>query len=89
MPIATVNSKISFEYQLKNDEDLQMLKVDLEKLKEIPFQAQIEYVNPKGGKFLRVITSRTKATEMKEDLKQDANLGVVHQRVTSQTAALY
>lgn len=89
MPIATVNSKISFEYQLKNDEDLQMLKVDLEKLKEIPFQAQIEYVNPKGSKFLRVITSKTKATEMKEDLKQDANLGVVHQRVTSQTAALY
>jgi hypothetical protein len=26
---------------------------------------------------------------MKEDLTQDANLGVVHQRVTSQTAALY
>lgn len=41
MPIATVNSKISFEYQLKNDEDLQKLKVNLEKLKEIPFQAQI------------------------------------------------
>ncbi len=58
-------------------------------MKEIPFQAQIEYTTPKGAKFLRVITSKTQATMVQEDLKQGANLGVAHQRVTTQTAALY
>lgn len=38
---------------------------------------------------MRIITSRTKTTEAQEDLKEAANLGVVHQRVTAQTAALY
>jgi hypothetical protein len=68
---------------------LQKLKVDLDLLKEIPFQAQIEYTSVKGGKYLRVITSKTKTTTIQEDLNEAANLGVVHQRVTAQTANLY
>lgn len=41
LPNATSNSKVSFEYQLRNDVELQKLKIDVENLKEIPFQAQI------------------------------------------------
>ena len=33
------------------------MEIDVEKLKTVPFQAQIIYTSPKGGKFLRVISS--------------------------------
>ena len=67
---ATVNTKMSFEYELKADEELQSLGVDIEKIKDIPFQAQVVFTSPKGGKFLRVISSQTKATMEKSVLKK-------------------
>jgi hypothetical protein len=36
-----------------------------------------------------VITAKSQTTTKKEEMKKEANLGVVHQRITSQTAALY
>lgn len=86
---ATKNTRISFEYDVRSDEDLQKLKIDLRELKKVPFQAQIEYTSPTGGKFLRVISSVCDTTEEKEEMKKEANLGVVHHRITNQTAALY
>ena len=59
---ATVNTKISFEYEVRDDEDLKFLEVDIEKLKKVPFQSQILYSSPKGGKYLRVISSESKTT---------------------------
>ena len=86
---ATKNTRISFEYEVRNEEELKDKKIDAESLKKIPFQAQIEYTSPRGGKFLRVISAECDATSSKEEMKKDANLGVVHQRITAQTAALY
>ena len=57
LPNATVNTRISFEYELRVEEDLKFMEIDIEKLKKVPFQAQIIYTSPKGGKFLRVISS--------------------------------
>jgi hypothetical protein len=55
----------------------------------VPFQAQIEYTSPTGGRFLRVISSVCSTTASKEEMSKEANLGVVHHRITNQTAALY
>lgn len=54
---ATANTKISFEYEARGEEDLKFMEIDLEKLEKVPFQAQITYTSPKGGRFLRVISS--------------------------------
>jgi len=35
------------------------MEISIEKLKKVPFQAQVIYVSPKGGKFLRVISSES------------------------------
>lgn len=56
---ATVNTKISFEYEVREEEDLKFLEIDLTALKKVPFQSQIIYTSPKGGKFLRVISSES------------------------------
>jgi hypothetical protein len=89
LPNATVNTRISFEYELRVEEDLKFLEIDIEKLKKVPFQAQVIYTSPKGGKFLRVISSESETTMEKEQMKKDANIGVVHQRITSNTAAMF
>ena len=54
---ATKNTRVSFEYDVKKDEELQQLKIDLKELKTVPFQAQIQYTSPTGGKFMRVISN--------------------------------
>ena len=55
----------------------------------MPFQSQIIYNSPKGGKFLRVISSESETTMEKKELLKEANIGVVHQRIASNTAAMY
>lgn len=55
----------------------------------MPFQAQITYSSPKGGKFLRVISSESQTTTEKKVMEKEANIGVVHQRIASNTAAMY
>jgi hypothetical protein len=38
------------------------MEIKIEELKTVPFQAQVTYFSPKGGKFLRVISSQNKTT---------------------------
>ena len=54
---ATAKTKITFEYELRDEEDLKFLEINLQNLKKVPFQSQITYTSPRGGKFLRVISS--------------------------------
>ncbi len=35
------------------------MEIDIDKLKKVPFQAQVIYTSPKGGKYLRVISSES------------------------------
>lgn len=65
------------------------MEIDLLKLEKVPFQAQITYTSPKGGRFLRVISSESKTTTERKVMEKEANIGVVHQRVVSNTAALH
>lgn len=86
---ATVKTKISFEYEVRDEEDLKFMEINIENLKTVPFQAQITYSSPKGGRFLRVISSESKTTTEKKVMEKEANIGVVHQRIASNTAAMY
>lgn len=63
---ATVNTKISFEYELKCEEDLKFMEIDVNQIKKVPFQTQILYTSPRGGKFLRVVSSESKTTTDKK-----------------------
>lgn len=63
---ATKNTRISFQYEIKSEEELQKEKINIDNLKKVPFQAQVVYTSPKGGKFLRVITSQSEVTFEKE-----------------------
>jgi hypothetical protein len=86
---ATTKTKVSFEYEVREEEDLKFLEIDIEQLKKVPFQSQIIYTSPKGGKFLRVISSESETTTEKKVMEKEANIGVVHQRIASNTAAMY
>jgi len=88
-PNATVNTKVSFEYELRCEEDLKFLEVDINQLKKVPFQTQIFYTSPRGGKFLRVVSSESKTTTDKNQSIKDVNIGVAHQRVAAITTNLY
>lgn len=65
------------------------MEVDVNQLKKVPFQTQILYTSPRGGKFLRVVSSESKTTTDKKEMLKDANIGVAHQRVTALTANMY
>lgn len=86
---ATAKTKISFEYEVREEEDLKFLEIDIKNLKKVPFQSQIVYTSPKGGKFLRVISSESETTTERKEMEKQANIGVVHQRIASNTAQMY
>ena len=65
------------------------MEINIEKLEKVPFQAQITYLSPKGGKFLRIISSESKTTMERKDMEKQINIGVVHQRVASNTAQMF
>lgn len=84
---ATVKTKISFEYQLKTEDILQQMGIQMEKIKELPFQAQIIYTTTEGHRFIRVVTSTLKTTENKKVVEQHVEkMKVVHDRMGQQTA---
>lgn len=63
---ATANSKISFEYELRCEEDLKFMEIDVKEIKKVPFQTQILYTSPKGAKYLRVVSSESNTTTDKK-----------------------
>lgn len=53
---ATVDTQVSFEYELKPEEELKKLGVDPNNIQKLPFQAQVTYTNLQGHRLLRVVT---------------------------------
>lgn len=59
----------------------------MEKIKELPFQAQIIYTTTEGHRFIRVVTSALKTTENKKVVEQHVEkMKVIHERMGQQTA---
>ncbi len=66
MPIATSKTKLSFEYELRPQAELDKLMIDPRRLKLIPFQAQVEYYNGQGRRLLRLLTDAVPTTGSRE-----------------------
>ena len=86
---ATTNTKISFEYEVRPEEDLKFMEINIDDLKKVPFQTQILYTSPKGRKYLRVVSSESKTTTDKGASMKTANIAVAQTRATTVTANLY
>lgn len=70
----TESTEITFEYTLKKISDIaKMEDIDLSKLKEFPFQAQITYKALDGNKCIRVISMRQQISNDRDELEQNAD----------------
>ena len=85
---ATVNTKVSFEYELRDDGELKKLGIDPTTLKSLPFQAQVTYTSLSGHKLLRVITSTSETSTNKAEVEKIVEVEVVHARIAHRTAEL-
>lgn len=54
----TVKTKTTFEFERKNDEDIKKLNLDIDELKQVPYQSIIYYTTDEGHRFMRVISSQ-------------------------------
>jgi hypothetical protein len=86
---ATISTKISFEYQAKTVEELKENGVDIEGLKEVPFQARILYNTSEGHRYMRVLTQLQRTTQDRVEAEKElSDLPVIHQRITQASANL-
>ena len=83
---ATIYTEISFQYEIKNEEDLKKININIEKQNEVPFQAQIHYTTLEGHKFMRVITQVQKMTKNKDLAEQKANVKMMHGAVAQKSS---
>ena len=72
----TDGSEFTFEYSVRPFSELESLQIDLESLKQFPFQTQIHFTNKQGMRCMRVITALQDTTD---DLNKagDINLKVL------------
>lgn len=82
----TASTELSFEFKFKSKKELAKLQLKAEDLKELPFQAQIEYTNMEENEVLRVITMKLPVTQNKEEVKKGANVKIVAMRVAHDVA---
>lgn len=73
---------------MRDDEELKQLGIDPTTLKCLPFQAQVTYTSLAGHRLLRVITSTSETTTVKEIVEKVVEVPVVHARIAQRTAEL-
>ena len=74
----TKDSEITFEYKIKDAEDLKEIEdFDIEELEEIPFQAIIEYTRLDGMKCIRTITKKISTSDDMEEVQKDVNVDIL------------
>ena len=69
---------MAFQYEIKGEDELKQMNIDIEKALEVPFQAQIHYVTPEGHKCMRVITQVQKITKNKDLAEKNADVKILH-----------
>mmetsp|Transcript_9493 Transcript_9493/g.9253 ORF Transcript_9493/g.9253 Transcript_9493/m.9253 type:complete len:248 (+) Transcript_9493:1993-2736(+) len=85
----TEKTEITFEYRLKDKEELKKIKgFKMSQLKDIPFQSIIEYTKLDGMKCIRTLTQVQKGTEDSKEAKEGAKLDVLATNVTQQASRL-
>jgi len=83
----TEGQEVTIEYCVKPAEELKRLTdINLIKVKELPFQAQINYNSLDGAKCVRLITKKQSITFEKEQARKAANYQVISVHAIQKTA---
>jgi len=82
----TAQTELTFEYEVRPDEELVEFKIDSAKLESVPFQAQIVYTSSGGDRLMRVITQTLKTTQNLEEAEKDLNVNLLAARALQQQA---
>jgi len=83
----TAKTELTFEYELRPDEELMEFGVDPDNLKSVPFQAQIIYNSTNGDRLMRVISMKLDTTHnLQEAEKNVMNVNVLATRALQQQA---
>ena len=85
---AISNSSFSFAFNLKSQEVLNTLDVQIDKIHMIPFQAIIKYVNLQGKKFVRVINKQQLVANDRNESENMVNMGILARAGRRQAARL-
>ncbi|CAI2360157.1 unnamed protein product [Moneuplotes crassus] len=89
--LGSVNSQteVTFGYKLKDPDKLALIEgFNIEEFSKIPFQTQIEYCRLDDTKCLKVISRVFETSSDAEEIKQDANLGIVAVSTAQQASNL-
>ena len=85
----TEESEITFEYRVKDPEELAKLAdFDADKIEQIPFQTIIEYTKLDGMKCIRTITKVQQVTDDVEKAKQDVKVDILAVNAAQQASKL-
>ena len=85
----TEDSEITFEYRVKDPEELEKLAdFDADKIEQIPFQTIIEYTKLDGMKCIRTITKVQQVTDDAEKVKQDLKVDILAVNAAQQASRL-
>jgi len=82
----TAKTELTFEYEIRPDEELVEFKINSAKLESVPFQAQIVYTSSGGDRLMRVITQTLKTTQNLEEAEKDLNVNLLAARALQQQA---
>lgn len=85
----TEDTELTFEYTLKKISDIaRMEDIDLSKMKEFPFQAQITYKSLDGNKCIRVITQKQSISNDRDELEQNADYNIIGTNAVIQSSKM-
>jgi len=84
----TESTELTFEYEIRPDEELVEFGIDSSKLESVPFQALITYNSTNGDRLMRVITQTLKTTSNLEEAERELSVGLIATRAIQQQANL-
>ncbi|CAF3395009.1 unnamed protein product [Rotaria sp. Silwood1] len=84
----TKQTEVSFEFGIRNKQELKdKYNIDLDEIRQLPFQVQVIYTTTDGSKALRVLTQLKETTENREIAEVNAYRGVIADNHIRSTAA--
>jgi hypothetical protein len=85
----SADSEMTFEYKIKEIEELQKAKdFDIAKLEQLPFQTQIEFTKLDGMKCIRVLTKVQQISNDRNEVEEEANAEILGINCVQQAARL-
>jgi len=85
----TEDNLFTFEYTVKSIKELLELEdVDMTQIKELPFQAQIEYTALNGDRMMRVLSKTQVVSNEREELEKYADSNMLMRNCVQQSAKI-